>query len=89
VNLWMMLSEYNNRNISGKSHPNSQSSISLLWNLLHRLSQDASHEVRAYIQDPSQLGQFIDLGPTGSTREKARLSNRLTFSRPPPTLIVG
>lgn len=68
--------------ISGRLHSSSVPLSGILPNLVHRLSQDDSHEVRSYIPDPSWLDAHPGLAV--NARTKTRVSNILTFSRPPP-----
>jgi hypothetical protein len=75
--------QHNTQNLLDCLHSSSRPLSGMLWDLVHRLSQDDSHEVRSYIPDPSRLGES-HLG-LSVTRTKARVSNILTFSRPPPS----
>lgn len=85
-NFMKHLTQHNAQNLPGRLHSNSQPISSVLWDLIHHLSQDESYEVRSYIPDPTQLGDFNEYRELMiNPWTKARVSNLLTFSRPPPS----
>ncbi|KIM49226.1 hypothetical protein M413DRAFT_21488 [Hebeloma cylindrosporum] len=66
---------------------------SILTDLVHRLSQDSSHEVQSYVVHLKPRRRSVpesDGSPTNARRSAKRLSQLSTFSRPPqPHLPAG
>ena len=76
--------QHSTQNLPGILRSSSGPSSGFIWDIVRRLSQDNSYEVRSYI--PSQLDGFnAHMGHAIGARTKSRMSNISTFSRPPPT----
>ena len=77
-------SDFQDHGIRHGLHSSSGRLSGFPWDLVRRLSQDDSYEVRSYIL--SQLdGIDAHIGLADKTRAKVWTSNIFTFSRPPPS----
>ena len=81
------------RGITGNLVRQSRAIPSIITDLVHRLSQDSSHEVQSYIMDLTSRRRSVtesDNSPTIARCSRKRLTQLSTFSRPPqPNISCG